>query len=163
MHQKIKKLDKKLVIICVRAKLGNGLLLDLKNLIDLNKKFQLEEEIESLFLCSIFEKEEYNMLSENDKDSVIYLEDKREIAALIKKANLFVSGDGGLMHLTYALDTDSVVIFNQRNQLNFGYNVENKNIIVNLDSDLDILDGIGTVDDHMIDKIFKECKTLLDK
>ncbi|MFC1561629.1 glycosyltransferase family 9 protein [candidate division KSB1 bacterium] len=150
---------KKLVILCAGA---TKYRLDLQNFIDLKKRLCAESNVQVLFLCSIFEKDDYTKLSRDDPDTCLYVENKKELAALIKEADLFVAVDGGLLHLAYAVGTGTVGIFLQDFYTTFGYENGKEHRIVALELPGAQAGGINTVGVREIETIYSTVREALN-
>ncbi len=108
----------RLVLISVGARNNQ---LDLKHFIELGETLKSETETEVCYLCSIFEKKLYSALKNMVNVKALMIEDKRALVSVINSAELFVSGDGGLVHLAYALKVKTVDIFLRDIAHNYGY------------------------------------------
>jgi len=94
------------------------------------------------YFCGPAERGIYADLLQKESGSLIYIDDLRELAALIRMSNLFISGDAGPMHLAAALDVKTVAVFLQDNFTVFGYNDGVRHRVVDLSGDKDDIDGV---------------------
>ncbi len=165
IQNKLEKIDpagqQKLVVISVRAKLGHGIKLSLEDIRKIGSGLVENPEIKIVYLCSIFEKEEYDILNSEEPDNVLYLNEKREICALFSQCDLFLSGDGGLTHLAYASGTKMVTIFSQKNYTNYGYDNGIDQKIIMVDAKIDDTKEIGSIKQADIEKTVNVCTEIL--
>ncbi|KPK95533.1 hypothetical protein AMJ80_05095 [bacterium SM23_31] len=103
----------------------------------LAKSLRGASDVRVLYLCGPQEKQLYDDLSGEEPGKALYIDDFRELTALIQQCSLFVSGDAGPLHLAAALDIDTVGIFLQNNYTMYGYDDGKKHRIVDLSNDRD--------------------------
>jgi len=99
------------------------------------KSLRSASDIRVLYLCGPQEKQLYEYLLREEPGEILYIDDFRELAALIQQCSLFVSGDAGPLHLAAALDRSTVGIFLQNNYTMYGYDDGIRHRIIDLSND----------------------------
>ena len=103
----------------------------------LAKSLRSASDIRVLYLCGPEEKQLYEYLSREEPGKVLYIDDFRELAALIQQCSLFISGDAGPLHLAAALNRNTVGIFLQKNYTMYGYDDGTRHRVIDLSNDRD--------------------------
>lgn len=98
--------------------------------------------------------EEENEYKKTDKNSVnsILLKDLKKLKSFISACSIFICGDTGPLHFSFALEVPTIGIFLQDNYTTYGYAEDGNNLIVTPDNDEEmirkILEGINIISER---------------
>ena len=102
---------------------------DIENFIKLNNQIKSEKEYFPILAFGIEEKEDYSNI---DKENIntFRIKDLRNLKSFLSSCNVFVCGDTGPLHFSYALGIPTIGIFLEDSYVRYGYANGDKNLIV---------------------------------
>ena len=139
----------KLVGIWIGARDKKKWIID--NFISVYNKIKIETDYIPFLLFGVEETKDFNNIDKGKYNSISF-SDLKELKNFISCCDIFISGDTGPLHYSYALNVSTIGIFLQDNYDTYGYNSEGNNFIVKPDRT-----------EKMIEDILKVCKTLGNK
>ena len=122
---------------------------DIKNFKKLFERIKSETEYSPILTFGIEEVDDYNVI-DVDTYNAFRITDLKKLKSFIAACNIFVCGDTGPLHFSFALGTPTIGVFLEENYVRYGYTDGEKNYI------------IKPAEDHkMIDEIISNIKNIL--
>jgi len=103
--------------------------LQINNFKTLYQKIELETNLFPLLIFGLEEENEYQLLNKDEYNSLRF-DDLNKLKTFISACNIFICGDTGPLHFSFALGIPTIGIFLQDNYGTYGYANGDKNYII---------------------------------
>jgi ADP-heptose:LPS heptosyltransferase len=114
---------------------------DIENFIKLFNQIKSETEYFPILAFGIEEKEDYSNI-DKENFNTFRIKDLRILKSFLSSCNVFVCGDTGPLHFSYALGIPTIGIFLEDSYVRYGYTDGDKNLIVKPSSPETMIDEI---------------------